>query len=181
MIAIMSASLIERLVDLGVRERSFAAGASLFKRGDRVQSLHFVRGGEVHLVRYQVNGAQLVLQRAGPSSIVAEASIFSERYHCDAVAICATSTRAIDKGALRAALLNSPDLAELWLSYLAGEVQAMRLRAEVLSLRRVSDRLDAFIASQDERAPRRGEWTTVAAEIGVSPEALYRELARRRG
>jgi hypothetical protein len=28
--------------------------------------------------------------------------------------------------------------------------------------------------------PPKGEWKSVAEQIGVSPEALYRELSRRR-
>ena len=32
-----------------------------------------------------------------------------------------------------------------------------------------------------EGLPAKGTWKTVANEIGTSPEALYRELAKRRG
>ena len=54
------------------------------------------------------------------------------------------------------------------------------LRADAkLSLRTVAERLDAWIAASG-RYPAKGEWKTVAAEIGNSPEALYRELAKRR-
>lgn len=33
----------------------------------------------------------------------------------------------------------------------------------------------------DSGLPAKGEWKSVAQQIGVSPEALYREIARRRG
>jgi hypothetical protein len=45
-------------------------------------------------------------------------------------------------------------------------------------MRRVSDRLDAWLELHGE--PEKGEWIRVADQIGVSPPALYRELARRR-
>ena len=36
-------------------------------------------------------------------------------------------------------------------------------------------KLDAW----QDRLPERGEWSGVADDIGLSPEALYREIARR--
>ena len=61
---------------------------------------------------------------------------------------------------------------------LAKAVQAQRARIEILRMRRVSDRLNAWVDLHGE--PRKGEWINVADQIGVSPPALYRELARRR-
>ena len=43
----------------------------------------------------------------------------------------------------------------------------------------VSARLDAWLAWHGELPPR-GDWKQLADQIGVSPEALYREMARRR-
>ncbi len=124
MIGIMSKGLAELLHRLPATERRFAAGTHIFRQSARVLTLHQIVDGRAHLVRHQPNGAPLVLQRAGPGSILAEASVFSERYHCDAVAIVATRTRAIAKPVLRAALGR-----EAGLAYLAREVQATRTRA----------------------------------------------------
>jgi hypothetical protein len=44
----------------------------------------------------------------------------------------------------------------------------------------VAARLDAWIASNDGNVLGKREWKIVASQIGVSPEALYRELAKRR-
>ena len=74
---------------------------------------------------------------------------------------------------------NDPAFATAWASYLADEVRGARLRAEVLALRTVAERLDAWAAAQGNLPPK-GTWKTVAQEIGASPEALYREIARRR-
>jgi len=176
----MSKSLIELLRDLPASERRYPAGKRVFRQGDKVLDLHQVLNGTIHLVRHNANGTALVLQRAGSQSILAEASVFAERYHCDAVAVSPARTRAIDKSTLRKALTQDPDLAEAWAAHLAREVQATRLRAEILSLKRVAERLDAWIAANDGQFPAKGDWKTVAAEIGTSPEALYREIAKRR-
>lgn len=180
MILIMSKNLVNLLHRLPATDRRFAAGAHIFRQGARVLALHQIVDGRAHLVRHQQNGAALVLQRAGPTSILAEASVFSERYHCDAIAVVATHTRAIARSVLRAALARDANLAEAWAAYLAREVQATRMRAEILSLRTVAERLDSWIAANEGALPAKGEWRSLAADIGTSPEALYRELARRR-
>ena len=59
-------------------------------------------------------------------------------------------------------------------------MQAARFRSEILTRKTVSERFDAWLGLPGNGLPPRGEWKTVAAHIGVSPEALYRELSRRR-
>jgi hypothetical protein len=49
-----------------------------------------------------------------------------------------------------------------------------------VSLKTVAERLDAWLALHDDGLPPKGQRLRVASEIGVTPEALYRELARRR-
>lgn len=44
-------------------------------------------------------------------------------------------------------------------------------------MRTVWERLDGWLALHGELPPR-GGWIEIAREIGVTPEALYRELAR---
>ncbi|UYN94000.1 MAG: Crp/Fnr family transcriptional regulator [Enhydrobacter sp.] len=180
MMEIMSAHLIDRLARLATGERAFKAGQALFRHDDRVTVIHVVLEGEVRLVRSLGGGGELTLQRARPGDVLAEASLFSERYHCDAVALCAGRTRVIDKSTLRRALSTDRDLANAWTARLAHEVQRARQRAEILSLRTVADRLNGWLAASGQQLPGRGAWRTLATEIAVSPEALYREIAQRR-
>ena len=77
-------------------------------------------------------------------------------------------------------LAKSPEFSNVWSNYLAQELQRSRLRSEILSLKTVAGRLDAWIAWNGRDAPEKGEWKLLASEIGVSPEALYREIAKRR-
>jgi hypothetical protein len=41
-------------------------------------------------------------------------------------------------------------------------------------------RLDAWLEFNGSSLPQKGNWHTLARELAVSPEALYRELARRK-
>jgi len=180
MIDIMFETLTDRLLELGHSAHRFGPGEFLFRGGDEVRSLHLIDEGEVHLIRHQVDGFVLILQRARAGAVIAEASLFSERYHCDAVAVKSTQTLSFPKSTIRTELSRDPGFAEAWSAFLAREVQATRLRAEVLTLRTVAERLDAWIGSNEGRLPDKGKWNTIAKEIGTSPEALYRELAKRR-
>ncbi len=179
MIMIMAPTLFRLLDSLHGRECRFAAGDSLFRLGDPVRRLHLIRSGIVHLVRHHEDGSALILQRARAGSILAEASSYSARYHCDARAETSTVTSALSRTDVREALVERPELSEAWASYLAREVQRARLQAEILSLKTVAARLDAWIAWHGA-LPAKGQWSLVALEIGVSPEALYREIANRR-
>jgi len=181
MIGIMSPTVIEPyLQGLRARPRHLGNGQPLFRRGDPVTDVHYVVTGTVHLVRFQTDGSALILQRAGPGSILAEASLYFDTYHCDAVAAGDADTRAYAKAGLKKLLLRSPAFSDIWANCLAQELQRPRLRAEILALRTVSERLDAWIAGNGGDFPHKGEWKLVASQIGVSPEALYREIARRR-
>ena len=79
-----------------------------------------------------------------------------------------------------AALERDPSVTRAFARYLALEVQAARARAEIASLKTVGARLEAWLALNGGELPPRGKWREVAGEIGVTPEALYRELAERR-
>jgi CRP-like cAMP-binding protein len=180
MIAIMSKSLFERFLMLAEREGRLAAGDVLFRTDDPVLSLFLVTAGELRLVRALPNGLQLTLQCAGSFSILAEASLFADRYHCDAMAAEESAVRAVPVAKARAALEADPTLAFALMRHLAGEVHRTRARAEILSLKSVALRIDGWMALNGGVLPPKGRWHQVASEIGVTPEALYRELARRR-
>jgi len=176
----MSPDLERHFQNIRSRSLVFGPGQYLFHLGDRVRAMHFITSGTVRLTRAQRDGSLLVLQQAGPGSILAEASFCTDRYHCDAVAAGEARCMAYAATDFRAHLRSTPDFADAWAQYLAHELQAARLQAEILSLKTVARRLDTWIAWRGDALARKGDWRTIASEIGVSPEALYREIAKRR-
>jgi CRP-like cAMP-binding protein len=180
MIAIMLDTLITQLQAIpGGRERNLAAGEFLFYLGDAVESLFLVLAGEIRLVRHQPDGGSITLQRASEGAVLAEASLFSSYYHCHAVAEKPSRVCVLPKQAVLARLQVDALFAQNWLAYLAREVQQARFRSELLSLKTVAARLDAWMNWRGVGLPPKGEWKTLAGQLGVSPEALYREIARR--
>lgn len=158
-------------------DRSLERGASVFRRDDRVLNAYYVREGAVVLVRALADGGTLTLHQAQPGSLLADASLFAERYHCDAICDAPTRIAVLPRADAVNALENN-GLALVALSKSAQEVQALRARLEVMRLKTLRARLDAFLDLHG--APETGGWVRVADWLGVTPAALYRELARRR-
>lgn len=180
MIVIMLETLFSVCKSLpGNKHRSLEAGTFLFHQGDAVESLFLVLTGEVTLVRHQSDGSSITLQRAGATSILAEASLYSDYYHCHAIVNQTARICVLPKQEVFARLQSDSKFSRDWIMYLAREVQQARFRSELLSLKTVKARLDAWLNWQGDSLPPRGEWKALAGQLGVSPEALYRELAHR--
>lgn len=176
----MSKQFFHYLSDLPQRRIDLQTGGMVFQQGDRVQNIYRVATGEVQLLRRQPDGAACILQRALPGDLLAEASLLSAVYHCAAEATTASRLLVWRKKDVVARLDQSPDMAAAYASHLADEVRRARLRSEILSLKRLPDRLDAWLVWHDGGLPDKGQWQRLAQDINVSPAALYRELAKRR-
>lgn len=127
-----------------------------------------------------MDGGSAVMQRAEAGFLLAESSVFGSRYHCDAHVVMPSDLRVIDKTAVEHALVAAPELMRDLARHLAQEVQRTRIRVEVLGKKTVKERLDTWLVLHSGVIPERGAWRTVAEDLNVSPEALYRELKRRR-
>jgi len=158
---------------------TFRAGDAVFRRGDPIRHMHVVISGTTCLMRYTEAGSPVVLQRAESGTLLAESSLFATSYHCDGVALGEVAMHRVTARSVKAAMQADAELAMAFAAYLAREVQRMRMKAELLSIRSVRDRLDGWLAFNAGALPPRGNWKQLAGELGVSPEALYRELARR--
>jgi CRP/FNR family transcriptional regulator, dissimilatory nitrate respiration regulator len=155
-----------------------AGGQVLFRAGTRPRRIFWVLHGEIRLLRRSRSGAEIVLQRAA-SGFVAEASLNSPVYHCDAVAAVSSKLLAFPVDRFRQALADDEKFREFWMRRLAREVHALRSQSERLALRSAAERIEHYIASEGhngrlELARTRKAW---AAELGLTHEALYRALA----
>ncbi len=178
MISIMSC-LMRDLFERHAIARAYAAGDYLFHSGDPVRVVHLCLTGEVALRRVTRSGADLILNVARAGDVVAEAAAFAEAYHCDAQSLEDSDTLAVPVESFLSVLAANPELALDWATKLARGLQAARRRAEIRTIRTVGGRLDAWLETGGA-VPAKGRWQDLAAELGVSREALYRELASRR-
>lgn len=180
MIWIMYDELVWKLIEMADKRRDIRQGANLFHQDDQIRSLFVVEQGLVELTRHQIDGTSIVLQRAAKQTVLAEASMYSKSYHCDAAVALPSRICEIPKVSFLERIRKDEAFSNHWSAHLAKEVQAARYRSEILSRKTVAERLDGWLTWQGAELPSKGHWKSVAAQIGVSPEAFYRELAKRR-
>ena len=180
MIEIMPDDVVDYILAQTKTQRTLRQGTNLFHQGDPVRAIYVVEDGLVELTRHQSDGTSIILQRATGRTVLAEASLYSENYHCDGVVTLPARVFEWPKTAFIKRLQDDENFSKLWARHLAHEVQSARYRSEILSRRTVAERLDGWLIWQGNTPPQKGHWKSVAAQIGVSPEALYRELAKRR-
>jgi len=168
-----------------LRERSrvseLAAGERLFRQGDKAHAIFGIESGRLRLERHTVDSRRVVLHTAGAGELLAEAALFSAVYHCDAVADTPSRVRTYPKRDLLAAFRADPGIAEAFMALLARRLQALRARLAERDIRSARARLlhhVALCAGADGRTMAlEGTLVDLAAEIGLTPEALYRTLA----
>ena len=153
-------------------------GDLLFKQGKKPTQMLYVTRGEVVLQRLGRTGGSVVLQRAR-RGFIGEASLDSVRYHCDAVVTMSGEVVAIPLEAIKQALAADSGFAGRWIAMLNQEVKRLRAQCERLSMRGVKQRLLHLIETEgrDGRLPLSSGLKSMAAELGVSHEALYRAVA----
>lgn len=150
----------------------------LFSQGKKPEQMYYVASGEVVLQRLGSQGENIVLQRAR-QCFVAEASLQSSRYHCEAIVTIPGELFYIPVELVRHALLADPAFAMRWIGMLNKELKRLRAQCERLSLKGVRDRLLHLIESEghDGRLPLGAGLKSIALELGVTHEALYRTVA----
>ena len=150
-------------------------GARLFATGDKPVCMFFIGRGEVVLERVGAQGGAVVLQRTR-HGFVGEASLQSERYHCDGRVIAASEITQLPIRELRSAMEHDPAFASRWIGMLNREVKRLRLHCERLSLNKVQDRLLHLLETEGSggKYPMGSGLKSLATELGVTHEALYR-------
>jgi CRP/FNR family transcriptional regulator, dissimilatory nitrate respiration regulator len=161
-----------------------AKGTRLFEAGRRPVSMFYVGRGEVTLERPGIDGNPIILQRTR-HGFVGEASLQSARYHCDAIAVADSEVTKIPVRELRDAMEADPAFSIRWIAMLNREVKRLRLQCERLTLKTVEARLLHLLETEGDAAgyPLGAGLKSIAREIGVTHEALYRcvaDLERRR-
>jgi CRP-like cAMP-binding protein len=163
-------------------ERSLKAGETLFRQGTRTVGLYEIVNGKVRLARVDRSGREAVLHSASVGETIAEASLFSTTYHCDAIATTNAVVRLYPKAAILAEFKRNPKAAEAFMAMLARQVMNLRTSLEQRNIHSARDRIRHYLAvnlGPDGRSVTlSGTLKDLAATLGLTHEALYRTLAR---
>lgn len=155
----------------------------LFRQGDAATAIFFVRGGELEAARFSPDGDPLVMLRASSGDFFAELSLATDCYGCTAYAKSDGELYVLPKAEVLAALHTDHAFAMAFLQAQMKNARKQCSRYERVRLRRAEDRVIHFLIT--EAGP--GGWIRLtgpladwAAELGLTPESLYRALARLR-
>ena len=177
----MSPDPLPSSLEDGSTIRVLAPGESLFHQGDRAAAIYKVESGRLRLIRRTVDDHLVILHTAHRGEFFAEASLFAEAYHCDAVAAASSRVRIYPKAKVMEALRADPALAEAFMARLARQLQDLRARMELRNIRSARDRVLQYLRLRAGLRGRaieiEGQLQDIAAEIGITREALYRTLA----
>lgn len=161
--------------------RTLRRGQLLFRRGDPAEAVFVVISGRLRLERSLADGTPVTLALLRPGDSVAEAALFTDVYHCDARAEVASRVRAHPKADVLAFLGRDAEGPLRWARHLAGEVRRLRALLELRAVKRADDRVLAYLdllETMDETWGEERPASAVSAELGLTPEALYRALGR---
>ena len=155
--------------------------ASYYRQGDRGIAAYKVESGRLRLIQRTVDDHLVILHSARCGDFFAEASLFADAYHCDAVAAAPSSVRVYPREIVMAALRADPALAEAFMARLARQLQELRARMELRNIRSARDRVLQYLrlraGIEGRSVAMEGHLQDIAAEIGMIREALYRTLA----
>ena len=156
-------------------------------------AVYVIEHGRIALVRHTSEGRHVTLFTASSGESFAEAALFSDVYHCDAVAEVSSRVTIVPKAEMLALLRRRGQTAEQIMARLAHQVQVLRMRLELRSIRSARERVwQALILAAEPGSKMiklEKPLNAMASEIGLTQEALYRAVAaleaagriRRRG
>ncbi len=176
---------VSTLDDIAAPLRSLAAGETLFAAGDTTRGMFRVRSGRIRLVRFGAGGRETTLFVAEAGVRFAEASLFTDVYHCDAVAMTEAVVALIPKAAALAALGAQPEAQVGLTADLARQVMDLRtmialrdIRSAQIRQRRPHLQARRHVARYcpRHRPHARGVLPDAGEAGGRQPDPAFREL-----
>jgi CRP-like cAMP-binding protein len=149
-------------------------GTVLYRRGERCSGIHVVLSGHVKVVLGTANGAEKVVELAGPGQTLGETAVFLDRPHkTSAETLSDSGLLHIPRERVFAAVQNHPGFAQRIIAGLSHRLDRFISDLESLTLHSGTERVVAYLLSRldaDERRPHVG--VTLPASKGVIASRL---------
>lgn len=162
-------------------ERTLAAGQMLYGQGDAAVGLYEVVSGKVRQMRIDPEGRDVVVGIACPGDVIAEGALFSSVHDCAATALTKAVVRLYRKAPLLLELERNPRTGLAFMAMLVGQILNLRIRLERRSIQSARDRVLHYLTANAEGTERTVALPStvkdLAAELGLTHEALYRTLS----
>lgn len=164
--------VFSRLPTLACHKTDMQHEDVLFRQGQPTSGLFRIISGRVTLRRHSEKGEVLTLHRAAAGATFAEASIFSDVYHCDAICDAAGIVEKLDKAAVLKLMEADQDFSAAFTRHLAQQVQHYRAHIEMLAIKSAKERIMVAVQAGYFEATA----MELASHINLSHEACYRGL-----
>lgn len=173
----------------GPRSRQVTKGETIYRYGDRVTAVYYVRSGKIDLSRYTVDGRLVTFGTVGAGDVFGDIDIYSDTYSCSASAKQTSQIVAYPVEQVYNRMTDNGDLTQALLDHSHQLVQTLKRRLMLLTIRSAQERTMAYFREQlreQSQDPSRADTQTlqlnkslkaVAEELNISPEAFYRTLA----
>lgn len=155
-------------------------GDFLFCHGSPVTSMYYVVAGEIRLVEYAASGTECTLQRACAGEWIGECSTCVDAYACHARAARNSRAVGLPMALFKTVLHEDLAFANAWSVQLAHSLRRAFARYERRSLKTARERLVHFVVTESRGRPYLDlsqSFATLAGELGLTRESLYRTLA----
>ncbi len=165
-----------------IKARKLVSGEYIFSQGDSAKNIFAIKAGQIRLERPTIEGRSVTMHvvRAGES--FAEAALFSEVYHCNAIAVISSVIHVYPKNRILDALSSKPEKARKYIAHLSSQVRLLRTKLELRNILSARERIFQYlllIANPENREVTLNmPLKEIAAELGLAQETLYRELAK---
>ncbi len=155
----------------------FEKGDYLFHQGKKPEYMFFIVSGEAVLSRTSSHGEPTILQRC-KGGFLSEASMLADVYHCDAIATHNGQAITLPIKSLSDGLVDSK-FSLKWVQLLSKEIMRLRTQSERLGLKDIRSKLIHLIETEGKQGvlTLQSDFKSMASEIGVTHEALYRAIA----
>lgn len=177
--------LFEKLPDTSKSQSlSLSKGDLLFKQGDAVVNLYFIKKGKIKLVRNTVDGHPVVLHVGQQGESIAEASLFADQYHCSAIVDSPCELSFAKKVDLMVLLKTHPEVMIDVLAVFSRQIRDLRTINEIKNIRSAKDRILTFIRTnvdENKEMTLNLSLKEMAQKIGLAHETFYRELKKLEG
>ncbi len=153
------------------------SGQHLFTQGDSVKNIYCVNKGRIKLVRDTFEGTPILIHVAYAGESIAEASLFSKKYHCSALAGTNTEVTVYSKNELLKILQEKPKSMMGLLRQLTTQVRDLRMINEIKSIYNAKEKVLTYLATEFHRDKESDlPLKDIAQKIGMAHETFYRTL-----
>ena len=153
------------------------SGQYLFTQGDSVKNIYCVNKGRIKLVRDTFEGTPILIHVAYAEESIAEASLFSKKYHCSALVGTHTEVTVYSKNELLKVLQEKPQSMMNLLRQLTTQVRDLRMLNEIKSIYNAKEKVLTYLATEFHRDKESDlPLKDIAQKIGMAHETFYRTL-----